>query len=87
MKQEEIYTKIESSLKQEVESVLSKLGISHEEMITRLYQVVSTEGQIPEVLKLRIPNEETRKALEDTDYISYESKEKMFESWLDDSED
>jgi len=64
MAQEEIHTTIETSLKKSVEGVLSKKGLSHNDIITALYEAVSRDGDIPFAMPAeKIPNAETLEAM------------------------
>lgn len=60
-----IRARIEPDLKIVAEKVLHELGISPTQAITMLYKKVVREHEWP--LELKIPNEETKRILEETD--------------------
>jgi DNA-damage-inducible protein J len=60
-----VRARIEPELKTQAEVVLHELGISPTQAIVMLYRYVAREHEWPTPLK--IPNEETRKAFEETD--------------------
>ena len=85
-----IQTEVESEIKDKVENIFRELGISTAEAINMfLYQVVRYGG-IP--LDLRIPNAETKIAMEETEEIikkgesRFNAVDEMFEEleelWL-----
>ena len=85
MTQEEIHTTIETSLKKSVEGILSKKGLSHNDIITALYEAVLRDGDIPFPIPTeKIPNAETLEAmkeLENGEVTRYENVEDMFKEW------
>jgi DNA-damage-inducible protein J len=60
-----IHVRIEPGVKTQAEKLLDKLGISSSQAITMLYKYVIREHSWP--LALKIPNDETRRAFEETD--------------------
>jgi len=60
-----IRARIEPELKVIAEDVLDELGITPTQAITMLYKKVARDHEWP--IELKIPNAETRKALEETD--------------------
>ena len=60
-----IRARIEPELKMIAENILSELGITPTQAITMLYKKIAREHEWP--IALKIPNAETRKALEETD--------------------
>ena len=60
-----IKARVESSLKDTVETIFEKLGLSSTEAITLFYRQVELRRGLPFVVEL--PNEETIKTLQDTD--------------------
>ncbi|OGI00625.1 MAG: hypothetical protein A2Y25_04545 [Candidatus Melainabacteria bacterium GWF2_37_15] len=62
---DEVKSKIDSSLKNEVELILDNLGLSHSEAIRIFYKQIRLLKKIP--FELKIPNEETLKAIHDAD--------------------
>ena len=89
-KSEYIRARIEPDLKEDVSSILAAIGLSHTDIITMLYKSISAYRGIPETLT-KVPNAETRAALDDAmnrkNLISYNSKEEMYESWLNEPTD
>lgn len=58
-----VQARVETKLKKQADSVLKKIGVSASQVINALYaQIVMRKG-IP--FELKIPNEETRKALDE----------------------
>lgn len=76
-----IRARAEASLKAEVEKIFKELGLTPSEAINLFYNQVRLRRGIP--FKLEIPNEETKRVLEDTqkgkNLHSYNSVEEMFE--------
>ena len=62
-KSETIRARIEPELKQEAETVFSRLGLSTTQAITLFYKQVILQQGLPFAVK--IPNADTRKALQD----------------------
>ena len=62
-KSDMIRARVEPELKQEAETVFSRLGLSTTQAITLFYKQVSLQQGLPFAVK--IPNAETRKALQD----------------------
>ena len=60
-----VRARIEPSLKIEAESVLHELGISPTQAIKMLYKRIARDHEWP--LELKIPNEETLQAFNETD--------------------
>lgn len=65
MKSETVRARIEPKLKHDAESVLSKLGLSFSQAIELFLCQVNMRKGLP--FDVKIPNKETRKAMEDTD--------------------
>lgn len=78
-----IHARIEPETKEQAEGVLKKLGMSPTEAIRLFYNQICLRGGIP--FPILIPNETTKKTLERSsrgeDIESYDSLEKMFDSW------
>jgi DNA-damage-inducible protein J len=76
-----IRARTEASLKAQVEEIFKELGLTPSEAINLFYNQVRLRRGIP--FKLEIPNEETKRVLEDTqkgkNLYSYNSVEEMFE--------
>ena len=62
-KSQMIRARVEPELKQEAETVFSRLGLSTTQAITLFYKQVTLQQGLPFAVK--IPNAETRKALQD----------------------
>ena len=60
-----IHARVEPRLKNEVESLFDRLGLSVTEAITLFYKQVRLRHGIP--FEIVIPNAETKKVFEDTD--------------------
>lgn len=77
---DEVKSKIDSSLKSEVEEILNNLGLSHSEAIRIFYKQIKILKAIP--FELKIPNHETLKAMQEADndvnMTKCESAEDMF---------
>lgn len=65
-KSETIRARVEPELTQEAESVFSRLGLSTTQAITLIYKQVTLQQGLSFAVK--IPNAETRKALQDACY-------------------
>ena len=80
MKTETVRARIEPKLKHDVESVLTKLGLSVSEAIELFLRQVKLNHGIP--FDIKIPNKVTLKTFEDTDrgknVIRYKSAKDMF---------
>ena len=78
-KSEMIRARVEPELKQEAETVFSKLGLSTTQAITLFYRQVTLQQGLP--FAVRIPNAETRGALQQAydgeDLTEYESLEAL----------
>ena len=78
-KSEMIRARVEPELKQEAETVFSKLGLSTTQAITLFYKQVTLQQGLPFAVK--IPNAETREALQQAydgeDLTEYESLEAL----------
>ena len=76
-KSEMIRARVEPELKQEAETVFSKLGLSATQAITLFYKQVTLQQGLPFAVK--IPNAETREALQQAydgeELTEYESLE------------
>lgn len=72
-------TRMDPALKQEAEAILEILGLNATTAITMLYKQIVRQRRLP--LSLRLPNETTRKALEDAadarDLIQFDSVEQL----------
>lgn len=64
MKSETVRARVEPTLKIEVESVLSELGLSMSEAIELYLHQIKLRHGIP--FEIRIPNDKTRSTFEDT---------------------
>ena len=77
---ETIRARVEPDLKEEVERIFKKLGLSRTEAISLFYHQVRLRRGLP--FEVRIPNERTRKTFEDTDagknLVFCEDAEDMF---------
>ena len=60
-----IHARIEPDLKKQAEKVLQKLGMTPSQLITMIYTEIADNNAVP--LKLKIPNKETRKVLDEAD--------------------
>jgi len=58
-----VQARVEIKLKKQADSVLKKIGVSASQVINALYAQIVLRKGIP--FELRIPNEETRKALDE----------------------
>lgn len=58
-----IQTRIEPALKAKVESILGKLGLSPSDAISLYYSQIALNKGLP--FEVKIPNKETRKAMQD----------------------
>ena len=78
-KSEMIRARVEPELKQEAETVFSKLGLSTTQAITLFYKQVTLQQGLPFAVK--IPNAETREALQQAydgeDLTEHESLEAL----------
>ena len=63
MKTAIINARVKPDLKSDVESILSKLGISTTQAITMYFEQIKINNGIP--FSLKLPNEETIKAMQD----------------------
>ncbi len=76
-----IRARIEPELKQEVESLFQALGLNTTEAINLFYRQVKLFRGLP--FEVRIPNEETRKVLQESDQgknlVPYDSLDDVFE--------
>jgi len=60
-----IHARIEPELKETVEAILKELGLNPTQAITLFYRQIMINRGLPFVL--RVPNENTRQTLDDTD--------------------
>lgn len=60
-----IHARIKPELKEEAEAILKELGLNASQAITLFYQQIRLTRGLP--LVLRVPNETTRRTLDDTD--------------------
>ena len=60
-----IHARIQPELKEEAEAILKELGLNASQAITLFYQQIRLTRGLP--LVLRVPNETTRRTLDDTD--------------------
>ena len=76
-----IRARIEPDVKEHAEAIFRKLGLNATDAITLFYRQVGLCNGLP--FDVRIPNEETLKAFEDTDkgigLTHYDSMEEMFD--------
>jgi len=81
MSYKELHIPIDVDLKNDVDEVLLKQGLSDVDVITMLYEAISRCGYIPPFVT-RIPNAETVEAMEDAknrrNLTRYESIEELF---------
>ncbi|GEM_PF-204359 len=79
-----IRARVESDLKQSVEIVFNRLGLTPTQAITLFYKQVEMNQGIP--FEIKIPNEETLKALDDAvngkNLTRYKSVDDMFKTTL-----
>lgn len=80
-----VQARVETRLKKQADSILKKVGVSASQVINALYaQIVMRKG-IP--FELRIPNEETRNAIDELESgkgKSFATFEEMLKDTLDD---
>ena len=76
-----ISARIDPELKRKVDSVFKELGLTAAQAITIFYKQVELQHGLP--FSVQIPNDETRKALEDSqlrrNLESFDSPEALFE--------
>ena len=76
-----ISARIDPELKNKVDSVFKELGLTAAQAITLFYKQVELQHGLP--FSVRIPNDETRKALEDAqlrqNLESFDSAEALFQ--------
>lgn len=76
-----IRARVEGSLKDEVEKILSRLGVSPSEAINIFYRQIQLRKGLP--FAVEIPSKTTRKTFEDTDagknISSFQSEKQKFE--------
>lgn len=79
-KSKTITVRIDPELKEEVEEILSQLGLTVSQSIVLFYKQVQLHQGLP--FEVRLPNETTRRALADAearrDLVSHESTEELF---------
>jgi DNA-damage-inducible protein J len=82
-----IHMRVEPELKQDVENILRELGLTTSEAINMFLRQVSARRGIP--FDVRIPNAETREAMEELkmprNLKSYDSFEALLEEVKDDA--
>lgn len=83
-KTDRIEARIDPALKKAAEAVFAKLGISPSDAIRIFYKQVELHQGFP--FELRIPNEETRAAIEEVEahpesLRRYDRVEAMFDDW------
>lgn len=81
------HIRVEPTLKSEVEAILEEIGLSTSEAVTLFFKRVKMERGIP--FEVKIPNAETRKAIEELESgkgEKYNSIEEMIESLKKDVE-
>jgi DNA-damage-inducible protein J len=80
-----VHARIDPSVKHDAEKVFSSLGLTPTEAVRLFYTQVMLTKSIP--FHLHIPNELTRKTLEESaagiNVHRYDSVEGLFESWND----
>jgi len=80
-KESKVNVRIDSGLKGRVSTILHNLGLSESEAIRVFYRQIEHWQGLP--FDVKIPNEETRKAMqrvrERRDLVSYDSAEEYFE--------
>jgi DNA-damage-inducible protein J len=76
-----VTTRMDPDLKRDAEQVFRELGLTTTQAITLFYRQVELQRGLP--FSVRLPNESTRKALEDArerrNLESYDSTESLFE--------
>ena len=76
-----VHTRIDPEIKQRAEGVLSQLGMKPSEAIQLFYQQIALRRTFP--VELKIPNELTRKTLEESrsgkNVKTFTSKKELFE--------
>jgi DNA-damage-inducible protein J len=60
-----VRARVEPDLKHKAEEIMHQLGIKPTQAVTMLYEWIAREQEWP--LKLKIPNEKTRRTMEETD--------------------
>lgn len=77
-----VNARIDSELKGRVSTILHELGLSESEAIRAFYKQIEHQKGLP--FDVKIPNEETRQAMQRVrdrrDLVSYDSAEDYFES-------
>jgi DNA-damage-inducible protein J len=58
-----VQARVEPDLKKEVDAVLGKIGVSPSQVINALYAQIMMQRGVP--FELKIPNEETKAAMDD----------------------
>ena len=83
MKTAAVHSRIQPEIKEQAESILHRLGLSPTEAIRIFYTQITLKKGLP--FEVAIPNETTRKALEDSrkgvGLTKHQNVEKLFESW------
>lgn len=83
MKSATVHSRIQPEIKRQAEDILSRLGLSPTEAIRMFYTQITLRNGLP--FDVSIPNEETRKALEDSRHgrnlERFDSTDKLFKSW------
>ena len=78
-----IHARIDPETKETTERVLDTLGLTPTEAIRLLYKQIALRGEFP--IELKLPNSETAAVLrsieEGRDLESFDSADKLFESW------
>ncbi len=83
MKTAAVHSRIQPEIKERAEEILQRLGLSPTEAIRMFYTQITLRNGLP--FDVSIPNEETKKALEDSrngrNLERFDSAEELFESW------
>ena len=78
-----IHARIEPKLKKDVEKIFKQIGLSMSDAINMFLKQVKMNDGIP--FEVRIPNKETRKALEDSikgrNLTEYSSAKELFDKY------
>lgn len=80
-----VKVRIDSDLKKKVEDLFKEMGVSPSEAVRMFYKQVDVHKTIP--FPVKVPNEETKKAIEETknrqEIVECENVEDMFEKLED----
>jgi DNA-damage-inducible protein J len=83
MKTAAVHSRIQPEIKEQAEGILQRLGLSPTEAIRMFYTQIALRNGLP--FDVALPNDVTRKALEDSrngaNLEKFDSTEELFESW------